>query len=126
MITVSILALKNAVLASIADSRYVFAMVNEFLKQSGRPALFNVQLVALSEEVNLNNGLFTIHPDVLVENVKHTDLIIIPALSGNMMSSTHLNKDYAAWIAQQYKNGAEVASLCVGAFLLAFSGVLKG
>ena len=126
MVNVSILALKNAVLASIADSNHVFAMVNEFLKQSGKPPMFNVQLVGLSREVKLNNGLFSIQPDIVLEDVKHTDLIIIPSMSGDMMSSTYLNKDYAPWIAQKYKNGSEVASLCVGAFLLAYSGILKG
>jgi transcriptional regulator GlxA family with amidase domain len=30
------------------------------------------------------------------------------------------------WITRQYKNGAEVASLCVGAFLLASTGLLNG
>ncbi|MBI1768106.1 MAG: helix-turn-helix domain-containing protein [Bacteroidetes bacterium] len=126
MITISILTLKNAVLASIADSRYVFATVNEFLKQAGKPPLFNVQLVGLSKEVRLNNGLFSVHPDAVLDEVKQPNLIIIPSMTGDMMSATHLNRDYAIWIAQQYKEGAEVASLCVGAFLLAFSGLLKG
>jgi transcriptional regulator GlxA family with amidase domain len=43
-----------------------------------------------------------------------------------MLSATHLNRDFAGWIVSQYKNGSEVASLCVGAFLMAFSGLLKG
>jgi len=126
MIHVSILALKNAVLASVADSKYVFTMVNHFLKQAGQPALFDVRLVGLSKEVDLDNGLFNIHPDVVTEDVKDTNLIIIPSFTGNVLSSTHLNKDYAIWIAQQYKRGAEVASLCTGAFLMAFSGIVKG
>lgn len=125
MITVSILALKNAVLASVADSRYVFSMVNEFLKQAGKPALFNVQLVGLSKEVKLNDGSFSIYPDAVLSEA-NPDLIIIPSMTGDMMSATHLNREYAIWIAQRYKEGAEVASLCVGAFLLAFSGILKG
>ncbi len=126
MINISILALKNAVLASIADSQYVFTKVNEFLKQSGRSSLFEVTLVGLSKEVKLNQGLFSIYPDLIIEEVKQTDLIIIPSLTGDMMTATHVNRDFAGWIATQYKNGSEVASLCVGAFLLAFSGLLKG
>jgi transcriptional regulator GlxA family with amidase domain len=125
MIHISILALKNAVVASIADARYVFTMTNEFLNQAGRPALFDVKLVSLWEEVKLTGGLITLHPDNLIAEVTQTDLIIIPAMTGDMFSSTYLNKDYVTWIAQQYKNGAEVASLCVGTFLLAFSGLLK-
>lgn len=126
MVNVSILALKNAVLASVADARYVFAKVNEFLEKTGKPPVFSVQLVGLTKEVKLSNGVFAILPDVVMEAVQQTDLIIIPAMTGDMMSSVYLNKDFAPWIAQQYKRGTEVASLCVGTFLLAYSGVLKG
>jgi transcriptional regulator GlxA family with amidase domain len=82
-------------------------------------------LVGLSKEVVLHNGLFTIHPDKLTSEVRETDVVIIPDLIGDMMSATHANREYGGWIAQQYKIGAEVASFCNGAFLMAFSGILK-
>ncbi|MEJ0055992.1 MAG: helix-turn-helix domain-containing protein [Bacteroidota bacterium] len=125
MITISILALRNSVLASIADSRYVFTMVNEFLKQSGQPPLFKIQLVGFTKDVGLDGGVFSVHPDLLVDEVQQNDLIIIPALAGEMKSAVYQNKDYVNWISHQYKNGTEVASLCAGAFLLAYSGLLK-
>jgi transcriptional regulator GlxA family with amidase domain len=125
MINISVLTLKNAVLASIADTVYVFETVNQLLQQSGKEPLFNVVLVGLSDEITLNNGLFSIKPSILIEDIEQTDMIIIPAMTGDALASTYLNKDYAPWISQQYKSGAEVASLCVGAFLLAFTGLLK-
>jgi transcriptional regulator GlxA family with amidase domain len=36
------------------------------------------------------------------------------------------NQGFLPWITQQYKDGAEVASLCVGAFLLAATGLVTG
>jgi transcriptional regulator GlxA family with amidase domain len=36
------------------------------------------------------------------------------------------NKEFIPWIIHQYKAGAEVASLCVGAFLLASTGLISG
>jgi transcriptional regulator GlxA family with amidase domain len=36
------------------------------------------------------------------------------------------NKLLIDWIAKQYKEGAEIGSICTGAFLLASSGVLDG
>jgi transcriptional regulator GlxA family with amidase domain len=66
------------------------------------------------------------HPNAMISDIKKTDLIIIPALSGNIFTATNSNINYVNWINTQYKNGAEVASLCTGAFLLAFSGLLKG
>ena len=113
-------------LASVADSRYVFVKVNEFLKNSGKAPLFKVQLVGLNGEVKLNDGVFSIHPDAFINEIQKTDLIIIPALSGDIFTATNSNINYVSWINKQYKNGAEVASLCTGAFLLAFSGLLKG
>lgn len=126
MIHISILALKNAVMATITDSRYVFQMVNEFVRKSGKPPLFEIKLVGLSEEVRLDKGLYSLHPELVIDQVSHTDLIIIPSLLGDTMSSTHINKDYIQWIAKHYKNGAAVASLGVGVFLAAFAGILKG
>jgi transcriptional regulator GlxA family with amidase domain len=125
MITISILALKNAVLASIADANYVFTIVNGLLEKSGKPALFKVQLVGLSRELQLNNGLFSIQADTVIEDLKQTDLIIIPSMTGDALAATYMNKEYAPWISEHYKNGAEVASLCVGAFLLAYTGLLR-
>jgi len=125
MFKVSILALRNAVLASVADSQRVFTVVNSLLTQAGKKPVFEVTLVGLSKEVVLNDGLFKIQVQKNIDDVGQTDLIIIPSMTGDVMSSTYLNKDFVVWMADQYKNGAEVASLCVGAFLLAYSGLLK-
>ena len=126
MKTVTILVPEGAVMASIADPRYMFTAANDLLKSSGKKPLFEVQLAGLEEEVNLNDGIYTINPDLLLRDVHHTDLIIIPALSGEMKNAVVLNKDFIPWIVEQYKNGSEVASLCIGAFLLASTGLLKG
>ncbi|MDB5135098.1 MAG: helix-turn-helix protein [Mucilaginibacter sp.] len=126
MKTVSILIPEGAVLPSIADPRYMFTAVNEFLNAAGKPGLFKVQLVGLSKEVKFNSGLFSIHTDLLLDEVKKTDLIIIPALSGDLKNSLHINREFIPWITQQYQQGAEVASLCIGAFMLASTGLLNG
>lgn len=123
---VSILVPETAVLAAIGDPRYMFTAVNQFLEAAGKPALFEVQLVGLSKEVRLNNGLFSVHTDQLLSEIPKTDLIFIPALSGDIKTALEINKDLIPWIIAQYKNGAEVASLCIGAFLLASTGLLKG
>lgn len=126
MKTVSILVPETAVIAAIVDPRYMFTAVNEFLKSKGKSPLFNVQLVGLTKEVKLSDGLFSVHTDILLKNVKKSDLIIIPAISGDLNTAIRRNKDFYPWIVQQYKNGAEVASLCLGAFLFASTGLLDG
>lgn len=123
---VSILVPNEAVLASIVDARTMFTGANEFLEAADKPAVFEVQFVGLSNEVRLNKGLFTIKPDVLLSDVTKTDMVIIPALSGDMKATLALNEDFIPWIIEQYRKGAEVVSLCIGAFLLASTGLLNG
>jgi transcriptional regulator GlxA family with amidase domain len=123
---VSILVPQTAIIESIADPRYLFNVVNQFLEASGKSPLFQVQLVGLTREISVDNSAFSIHADRFPAEIKKTDLIIIPALSGDMKTALELNKEWIPWIIDQYKNGAEVASLCVGAFLLAATGLLDG
>ncbi|HTJ53577.1 MAG TPA: helix-turn-helix domain-containing protein [Cyclobacteriaceae bacterium] len=126
MKNVTILVPETAVLAAIVDPRYMFTAVNEFLKSAGNPPLFNVQLVGLTDEVKLSDGLFSVHTDATLKNAKKSDLIIIPAISGNLEGAIKRNKEFLPWIVKQYKGGAEVASLCLGAFLLASTELMNG
>jgi len=126
MKNVSILVPETAVIEAVADPHYMFKAVNYFLQASGKAPLFNVQLVAVHKEVKLENSLFTVHIDKQLKGVTNTDLVIIPALSGDMKTALDLNKALVPWILAQYSNGAEVASLCIGAFLLASTGLLNG
>lgn len=123
---ISILAAQNAVVQSIADPQYCFETVNQFLIAKGKPLMFDVQLVGADREVKLNNGWYSIHADKLIDEVDKTDLIIIPALFGDMFEALESNKTLIPWIKKQYQLGAEVASLCVGAYLLAATGLIDG
>lgn len=123
---VSILVPETAVSAAIVDPRYMFTAVNEFIKGQGRPPLFNVQLVGMTKEVRLNDGLISIHCDAVISELPKTDLIIVPAISGHIEHALERNQALLPWIVDHYKRGAEVASLCLGAFLLASTGLLNG
>ena len=126
MKNVAILVPENSVMQAIADPQYCFNAVNQFLAVSGKKPLFNVELVGLKKEIFINEGKFSIHTDKLLKEVNRTDLVIIPALFGDMTEAIQSNKKTIPWIVNQYNSGAEVASLCVGAFLLASTGLLNG
>ncbi len=123
---VHILVPESAVIEAVSDPRYLFTTINQFLTSSGKPPLFNVQLVGLTTEVKLLGGVFSVHPEALMQDVHKSDLIIIPALSGDITEAVSLNRQFIPWIVQQYDAGAEVASLCLGAFLLGATGLLDG
>lgn len=123
---VSILVPESAVMEAVADPRYLFTVVNEFLQVSSRPKLFDIELVGQTREVKFLDGIYSVYTDKVLDEVIETDLIVIPALFGDMKNAVVQNKAAIPWITQHYENGAEVASLCVGAFLLASTGILNG
>lgn len=123
---ISILVPESSVMQSIADPQYLFSAVNHFMIQSGRKPLFDVQLVGANKAITLNDGRYTVHTEALLDDIKQTDLVIIPALFGDMEHTISLNKKLIPWIIDRYKQGAEVASLCMGAFLFASTGLLNG
>lgn len=104
----------------------MFTEVNQMLTRIGREPLFDVRLTAITKAVPVYEGMYTIHVDTLISETPKTDLVVIPAMQGDMEKNIRDNEGYIPWILQQYKKGAEVASLCVGAFLLAATGLVNG
>lgn len=123
---ISILVPKGAILGSIEGPRQVFTEVNKYLIHQGKSSLFKVQLIGLHPDVAVAGGRYTVYTDALIKDIKNTDLIIIPAIDGDMIQTLEENKEFIPWIIKQYKSGAEVGSLCVGAFLLAATGLING
>ena len=126
MKSVSIIVPEQAVIQAIADPQYCFSAVNQFLTESGKGPLFYIQLVGLRKEVPQNGGMYTVRADRLIGEVSKTDLVIVPALFGDLQQAVAANKSFIPWIQSQYNKGGEVASLCVGTFLLAATGLLDG
>jgi transcriptional regulator GlxA family with amidase domain len=123
---ITILVPEYSVIQAIADPQYCFDMANRYLTMQDRDPLFYIELVGIKREIKLNDGLYSIHPDRLLHEVHRTDLLIVPALFGNISRALDANKNLIPWIVDQYRKGAELASLCVGAFLLASTGLLDG
>lgn len=113
-------------LSSIIGSYKVFKRANEYRTQLGKKEVFRIELAGLSKSTSFHDGLFTVKPHTTISAVTKTDLIIIPAISKNFSATLSANKALVDWIHQQYLKGAEIASICTGAFLLASTGLLKG
>lgn len=123
---ISILIPKGAVLGSIEGPRQVFTEANKFVVNMGQPGFCQVQLVGLSKTTPAAGGKYIVNADATIDQIAKTNLIVIPALDGDMPKLIEENKEFLPWIIQQHQNGAEVASLCVGAFLLAATGLIDG
>jgi len=113
-------------LSSIVGSYKIFTRANEYWKKNGRRELFKIELAGISKNVEFYAGLFSVKPHTHISAITKTNLIIIPSLNHNYEKTVGANKLMIDWIEKQYKDGAEIASICTGAFLLASSGLLDG
>jgi transcriptional regulator GlxA family with amidase domain len=113
-------------LSSIVGAYKIFTRANEYWKKTGKKELFKIELAGISKKVEFYNGLFTVNPHAHISKIPKTDLIIIPSLNHNYQNTVKQNQSLIEWIEKQYKQGAEIASICTGAFLLAGSGLLDG
>ncbi|HEV7331869.1 MAG TPA: helix-turn-helix domain-containing protein [Flavisolibacter sp.] len=111
-------------ISSIAGSYKLFTRANAYRKEKEGRELFNVELAGISEEVEYYDGLFAVRPHKHISAIAKTNLIIIPSLNHQYEKSVKANGLLTDWIDMQYKRGAEVASICTGAFLLAALGLL--
>lgn len=111
-------------LSSIVGPYKIFTRANTFWKEKTGKNLFKIELAGISKEVDFYDGLFCVRPQTDISSIKKTDLIIIPSLNHNYKNAVQGNGLLIDWIEKQYKLGAEIASICTGAFLLASSGLL--
>jgi len=113
-------------LSSIVGAYKIFTRANKYRAGAGRKEVFDIELAGTSKKVDFYEGLFSVKPHTSISSIKKTNLIIIPSLNHNYHLAVKGNKAMIEWITNQYANGAEIASICTGAFLLASSGLLDG
>ncbi len=113
-------------ISSITGTYEIFKKANAYWEEQGENELFTIQLAGISKKVDYNEGLFSVTPHINISQITKTNLIIIPSLNHNYQKCVKGNKELIEWIAKQYKDGAEIATICTGAFLLASSGLLDG
>ena len=114
----------RATLSSITGSFEILTSANKYWQRMGNKSMMEIRIAGFMPELKLDAGYFSIHP-VDINEVKKTDLLIIPAVAydDNLVKD---NEALIGWIREQYKDGAEIATMCSGTFLLAATGLLEG
>ena len=115
----------EANLSSITGSFEILTRANDYWKKIGNKSMMEVCIAGFMTELKMDAGFFSVHP-VNIREVKKTNLVIIPSLSHDYDNIIRNNKELIDWVREQYKNGAEIASICTGAFLVAATGLLEG
>jgi transcriptional regulator GlxA family with amidase domain len=91
-----------------------------------RPRL-SAKLVSAGETTTVRAaGGLTLHGDATLRSAGSADVIVVPALDPDLDQHLALNKGVVPWVRRAFNSGAEVASACTGAFVLAEAGLLDG
>lgn len=119
----------NSIVDTIIAPFNLLRMANSYYQRihNLKEVPFKIDLVGLSGQPVVYQGLFSIQPTATIHDVQKTDMIIVSPISGNLELEIENNREFVSWIREQrIKNDAEIASLCKGAFLLAETGLLHG
>jgi transcriptional regulator GlxA family with amidase domain len=111
--------------SSITGSIQVLHWANQHWQKMGHRPMIEIRLAGVEPELKLDFGFLSIHP-IHVDEIEKADLLIIPAINNDYDIAIRKNQELIAWVREQYKGGAELASICTGAFLLAATGLLDG
>lgn len=113
-------------LSSIVGAYKIFTRANAYWKDHKGSDLFKIELAGTSPSTAFYGGLFSVKPHTTISMISTTDLIIVPSLNHAYDLAIKENALLIDWLAERYRNGAEIASICTGAFLLAAAGILDG
>lgn len=113
-------------LSCITGAFEIFNTANGYRKRNGQEHLFTVELAGTATSEELYGGMFNIKPHKHISAIAKTNLIIIPSSIPGYQKAIAEDELLLDWITQQYKKGAEVASICSGAFMLASTHLLDG
>ncbi len=78
-----------------------------------------------SRRVHAAGGI-EIVADVTVRDAGRADLVVVPALDPDVIARLDRNRAAVGFVKRSYQQGADVASICTGAFVLAEAGLLEG
>ncbi|MCE6988265.1 GlxA family transcriptional regulator [Dyadobacter sp. CY323] len=124
MVQLGLLITNRHRLLSVAALLDVFESVNNFYEKANEPAFFNINLLSQDPQPENYYGSYEMKS---IHSSPQMDLILVPAFgAGDLAVSITNNKMFIPWLWKQHQNGAEIASFCTGAFLLAAAGLLNG
>jgi transcriptional regulator GlxA family with amidase domain len=126
---VTILGFDQAYASAITGALDLFALAGVTWQrmQGVQPSpFFEVQLASIKKRPVRCINQLQINSHIAIEEVSHTDLLLIPTIGGELNTVIKNNLALLPHIQKHFRNNVDIASNCSGAFLLAESGILDG
>lgn len=111
---------------NIMGSYQLLTTANSKYKQTSGQDLFKIDIVGFSYNDEAKPGSAQIMPTKMWTEITQTDLVIVPAVHHTPEQVIKANQELINFLKNHYKQGATLASLCVGAYLLAATGLVNG
>ena len=129
MVNITFIADHGCLFSGISGLIDTFAIANRWHMTnigSGSEPLFAARILSPDGKSVRVNGGFQIMPDGGFKDPDQTDVVIVPPYLPNVDLLPANASTMLDWIVGQYDQGASIATLCTGTFVLAETGLLDG
>jgi transcriptional regulator GlxA family with amidase domain len=124
---VAVLNFEGAVVSAVAGPYDMFSKIRMISET------MNVKTKTFFEVDIVNTGSlaagepFNMEGNINLNTKKVYDLVMVPAMHLDRIGEIlQKEKEMIGWIQKQHKKGADIASMCTGAFIVASTGLLNG
>ncbi len=125
---VTLLGLHNSMATTLFGPMDIFNQAGRLwqrLDNQPRSPYFDVAIASADgQPIRCANNVL-VQPHCSIQSIQQTDLLVI-ASATYIDKILEKNPELVPWIRKQYDQGAHVASICTGVFLLAETGLLDG
>ena len=128
VLKVTILGLYNSMATTIFGPMDILNQAGRLWNRVGKTPqtpFFDVAIASADGQPIQCLNKVQIQPHCSIESIQKTDLIVI-ASATYIEEILQTSPELVPWIRRQYNQGAHVASICTGVFLLAETGLLDG
>jgi len=122
---VSLIALERALGTSITiPLEMLYAAKTISMVNNGVNADLVLDIVGMDLNPVTMAGGIAITPTATIQQIKHTDLVIIPGLWGSPVKTLRKSKPLIEWLKSCHRRGSQLCSIVTGSYFLAEAGLL--
>ncbi|GGW95557.1 GlxA family transcriptional regulator [Alteromonas halophila] len=127
-VKVTIVGFDQALSSAITGALDLFALAGvSWQRIHGQPVepLFDVSIAGLHGSPFSCTNQLSISPHCALEDVQHTDLLIVPTIGGDIAQVLKQNQRLLTYLQRHASQQTDIAGNCTGTFLLAAAGLLE-
>ncbi len=128
MVRISILVVEDSFETAIFPTLDLLEHANEYLLETIGEKMFDVKMVGFKKKKILLSKHTTVHCDQTIREELQHDILIIPGFDIRRIEFIDWEqyRPLTQWLVEQHRKGVKIGTMCLGAILLAQTGLLTG